>query len=473
MEIKYRQIVLRDMAQRDIDDWIRWYNVETEWGDWDAPDEALEPVDPEKYRAEMEEQLKKPREGMRTFFELDTAAGDHIGMVTSYAIDEAFHWMSWKDARASGTFSYTLGLDICDSRFWGKGLGTQALAAFVKYFLDNGMEVLCLQTWSGNASMIRTAQKVGFRECNRISGNRNIRGGVYDSLTFRLDTESFRRYLLEENLRELGLSCVDTVLAAYDRRPAFFQEEALRAYSEGYPISCRSPLERLVIWGCCLTGVRERYQKTGIPYAVVQDTFSDIFFRAERYQRKTGRPGLSKEDVIWFRHISNCHIFKLGALQFQLFHMVYLDLEGCGEDYMTFPREVKKRLPPDSPVLNVHIPEKADLSPQSVTASFREAARFFPRYFPDHGAKAFLCYSWLLYPQMKALLPENSNILAFAQRFQIIGQVSDPYGSDAVRRIYGKRFRRKEEYPRDTVLQRNALGHFRKLGMACGLIEIT
>lgn len=194
LEIKYQNIVLRDMRESDIDDWLRWYNVETEWGDWDAPDEEMTPVDPEKFRREMLEMLRRPQEGFRSFFELDTAGGQHIGAVSSYAIGPDFKWMSWKDAHASGNFRHTIGIDICDSRYWGRGLGTQAIAAFAKHFLGSGITEICLQTWSGNLRMIRAAQRIGFVECDRFIGNRQIRGGTYDSLTFRLDVERFEKY---------------------------------------------------------------------------------------------------------------------------------------------------------------------------------------------------------------------------------------------------------------------------------------
>ena len=129
MEIKYRDIVLRDMVESDIEDWIRWYTVETEWGDWDAPDEPMQDIDPEEYRKEMEQLVRTPQEGFRSFFELATADGNHIGAVCSYAIGSDFQWMSWPDAHELGTFCHTIGVDICDSRFWGRGLGTQAIAA--------------------------------------------------------------------------------------------------------------------------------------------------------------------------------------------------------------------------------------------------------------------------------------------------------------------------------------------------------
>lgn len=199
MEIKYRDIILRDMIESDVEDWIRWDSVETEYTDWDAPDEPIEPIDPDEYRRDMLEFISEPREeGFRNFFELATSDGHHIGRINSYAIGPDFECIHWPESRNEKTFTAAIGIDICDSRFWGRGLGTQAIAAFAKHFLENGIQEICLQTWSGNVRMVRCAEKIGFVECNRFVGNRHIRGGVYDGLTFQLDLDRFHKYL-EEN----------------------------------------------------------------------------------------------------------------------------------------------------------------------------------------------------------------------------------------------------------------------------------
>lgn len=195
MEIRYRDIILREMKKSDIEDWIRWYNVDTEWGDWDAPDEPIESVVPATYRAETLERIKKPLPDFWHRLELTTTDGRHIGRVTSYLIGEDWEWQSKVDAEKTGDFRWTLGLDICESQYWGSGLGTQALAAFVRYFLENEKTPIYLQTWSGNERMIRCARRLGFWECNRMIGDRQIRGGTYDSITFRLDETAFQAYL--------------------------------------------------------------------------------------------------------------------------------------------------------------------------------------------------------------------------------------------------------------------------------------
>lgn len=198
MEIKYRNIVLRDMVEKDIDDWIRWNTVQTQWMDWDGPDLQVDEVfDPQAFRTECLEQLKRPLEGFRNFFELDTADGRHIGMVSAYATGADFQHLRWKEAAEKGKFYHTLGIVICESRDWCHGLGTQALTAFCKHYLDHGITELRLQTWSGNIRMVRCAEKTGFVECNRFVGNRHIRGGTYDGLTFQLDLDKFHKFLAE------------------------------------------------------------------------------------------------------------------------------------------------------------------------------------------------------------------------------------------------------------------------------------
>ena len=196
-EIHYRDIVLRDMVESDIADWVRWQTVQTEWMDWDGPDLESDPFDEQAFRAKCDEELKSPMKAFRNFFELAIKDGKHIGMVSSYATDENYQHLSWAQAHSADHFWFTLGICICESEDWSRGLGTQALAAFCKHFLDHGKKELRLQTWSGNLRMVRCAERIGFRECNRFVGNRHIRGGVYDGLTFQLDEGAFRAYLAE------------------------------------------------------------------------------------------------------------------------------------------------------------------------------------------------------------------------------------------------------------------------------------
>ncbi len=209
MEIRFGDIVLRDMRASDIADDIRWNTLQTEWALWDAPwemEEELRCFDPEAYRSEQLERLKQAPQGFRWSLDLDTADGIHIGSVSAYLIDEAWEWIRMADVKSGQTVFHTLGIEINEPEFWSRGLGTQALAAYIQYHLQSGVQEICLQTWSGNARMVRSAQKLGFSVCCRKRGIRFVRGEVYDALTFRLDLEAFACWT-QKNLDKSLLVC--------------------------------------------------------------------------------------------------------------------------------------------------------------------------------------------------------------------------------------------------------------------------
>ena len=205
-------------------------------------------------------------------------------------------------------------------------------------------------------------------------------------------------------------------------------EIACIAYSgEGfdYPLCKRMPLTRLAVMTWLLQKTYGEYKAIGVADDIIFETFRDVTLRATLYYQKTEKAGISKEDVIWFRHLMNVNMFKVGVLQFQPFEMIYLDEETIGEHYMTFSKEQKLSLPNGAPVINCHVQSNADLSPDRVTASLQDAKDFFMRVFPKKQFQAFLCYSWLLYPQMAKRLSPESRIRKFYQLFMIIGECND------------------------------------------------
>lgn len=230
----------------------------------------------------------------------------------------------------------------------------------------------------------------------------------------------------------------------------------------------RMPLTRLAVVTYLLLRKYDDYKSKKIPDSIIYDTFRDVSFRAKLYYNRTDRVGISKDDVIWFRHIMNVNIFKVGTLQFQPFEMLYLDEEGIGEPYMTFTMEQKAALPAGTPVLNCHIPQGADLRDQPVEESLDDAKVFFSKYFPNVQYKAFLCYSWLLYPPMLQHLSNESNIQQFAKRFHIIGFCND--SEQAMENLWGNV---NSNIPCEiTSLQKMAAEHKERFGFACGIISI-
>ena len=156
-----------------------------------------------------------------------------------------------------------------------------------------------------------------------------------------------------------------------------------------YPLCKRMPLTRLAVVTWMLRKKYGEYRNIGVSDDTIFETFRDVTLRAALYHQKTKKPGISKEDVIWFRHIMNVSMFKVGVLQFQPFEMIYLDEETIGEPYMTFSEEQKRSLPNGAPVINCHIQRNADLSFDRVTASMHEAKDLFCGYSRKNGFRHF------------------------------------------------------------------------------------
>lgn len=265
---------------------------------------------------------------------------------------------------------------------------------------------------------------------------------------------------------------IERILLYYKQHPSFIETHVITSYMGdlgepcAYTITTYSPFVRLCTITALLPYIMKQYQTYHIPEHIILDTFTDVTLRLSLYQKAHHKDGLTKDDVIWFRHLMKVKMFKLHTLQFQIFDMLYLDESIIGVDYMQFDPEIKKRIPNNSPVINVHVQDGADLRLEEIETSFALAEEFFPTYFPEHEYKAFLCYSWLLNPNLKKYLPVNSNILAFASKYQIIAYRKE---TESLTTIYGKRYRSLKDYPQDTSLQRNLLHHFDDLGQCCGL----
>ena len=262
----------------------------------------------------------------------------------------------------------------------------------------------------------------------------------------------------------------DAVRGEISRDPERIRKLAAEAYQGedfDFHLCGSEPLTRLAVITCLLTEKYDAYREKGTPGDVIIETFKDVSLRAGLYREKTGEAGLSKDDVIWFRHIMNINIFKLGTLQFQPFEMIYLDEETLGEPYMSFTQEQKERIPAGSPVINCHIQRGTDLDAGMTARSLEEAGRFFKECAPANPFRAFLCYSWLLYPPMVTHLPPDSRIRQFAERFTVIGCCAD--SGQAFENLFDGR---KELPAGGTSLQKMALEHPEWLGFACGVIEL-
>ena len=198
----------------------------------------------------------------------------------------------------------------------------------------------------------------------------------------------------------------------------------------------------------------------GIPASVTRETLSDIGVEIA-VNRRTGR-GDTVEGR-WLVHHLSGHLFRLGRLQFQ---------RSCRPGYVP--------LAPGEAFLDVHVPAAGPLSPDACDASFDHARAFFARHFSGDRVRLFACASWLLDPELASLLPEDSNIVRFQRRFEIIASGKDYSG--VFRFVFGRPELDREKapdvlsLPQRTALERALVAHYRRggrIGAGIGILPLV
>lgn len=187
MKITIDGITLRDYLPTDVEDEIRWTNTDTAWFYADTPWMTMEPADPDELRTDMMEIMSHmPEDAIRWRFEIEVD-GRHIGLVSSYYLDENYEPTPWEsiDQRKNAEENRSiraLGIEICEMDCWGKGIGRKALTAMMNYYRSLGEHRFLLETWSGNARMLGCAKKLGFTEVRRTKAAYVVNGNEYDAL---------------------------------------------------------------------------------------------------------------------------------------------------------------------------------------------------------------------------------------------------------------------------------------------------
>ncbi|WP_290154465.1 acyltransferase domain-containing protein [uncultured Dubosiella sp.] len=136
----------------------------------------------------------------------------------------------------------------------------------------------------------------------------------------------------------------------------------------------------------CASRQRKRYETDEV-YIETMKAFSRF---VNECRRRTGKYRFDRGWWTW-RQVSD-RVVRLGALEYE------------------------KRTREGQKVIDIHIPSDASLVPERVDASLEEARR----YFDDSAKIAWTCDSWLLSPALRPLLPKDSNIRAFQDRFAIL-----------------------------------------------------
>ena len=336
--------------------------------------------------------------------------------------------------------------------------------------------------------------------CDWLGHSAEVRAALADSLASVLALDA-RKTLLAQAIRVFGTANAQP--APIPTLPA--------------DLGPWAPLfQALMVLGC-IPETRRRHELRCIPDAITRDTFNDVQRWMLASKETTGQWAFHSSGWV-FNHVSG-RLFELGRLQFgrttcdlpvhfyvgkecESGRIVALVSDGQrvrpdgqfltadrgaqqhGPHFVTtlkvtddavtghvvnhvgaiesstttLPfKQWTRTLDPFSPVIDVHIPAGSPLSDAACADSFKQAAAFFPRYFPEHVFKGYTCTSWLMDPQLALRLPAEANTVKFLRRFHWLPCTS---GNDfqTFERVFGG-YVDIAKAPRDTSMKRAVLEH--------------
>jgi len=274
-----------------------------------------------------------------------------------------------------------------------------------------------------------------------------------------------------------------------------------------------------------LPWTRTAHAVRGIDPWITADTVADLELWIREHKRRTGSWGFSQ--LGWLAHHFQGKLFSLGRLQFLLGH--YYDhlvfyrhastrrVVALAEDGLLFRNDgqfasadggavtsglwlsrlitsegsiqgnpvspmghvaqAQVELPlsqwheilrPRDPVMTVHIPASGPMDPEACGQSFRLAAEFFARHFPDMPFRAFTCHSWLLDPQFETMSAPPRNIVAFLREWYLhpVERASDGQTWERLFDVFDGKPPTLDDAPADTSLRRTVI-EFMRAGGRC------
>lgn len=143
-----------------------------------------------------------------------------------------------------------------------------------------------------------------------------------------------------------------------------------------------------------------QYEERGIDEAV--------FYESIKYLPDTLVKSDFKVDKdAWIVLSLKFEIFRLGRLQFQMSKM--------------YPEGKDGGFSEDTNIIDVHIPaDGGSITSEVIDEAFGLAEEFFSKHFPEYEYKYYTCFSWMLDDNLQEFLGDDTNIIKFQKRFNII-----------------------------------------------------
>ncbi|MCH5349591.1 MAG: hypothetical protein J1E40_09725 [Oscillospiraceae bacterium] len=209
----------------------------------------------------------------------------------------------------------------------------------------------------------------------------------------------------------------------------------------------------LLVFMCMTKHLKSVYSEKGLDMQIYKDSVLDLKWKLEECKLVKGICGSFVSP--WFCGFFDLTRFALGRLQFEII-TTWQDYEKNG---VKLERDKSK-------VINVHIPRTGTpLDKDSCDSAYAQAREFFKEQVGENCP--FVCYSWLLYPENKDILPPHTNIYRFMSEYDIVGWEVN-YGED-LWRLFDTEEKNPHRLPADSSVRRCYVEHLKRGGrVGCG-----
>ena len=276
-------------------------------------------------------------------------------------------------------------------------------------------------------------------------------------------TEFFKDFAYERADADHLLSTYDAIIASSEASALL--SEALAAYDADFSLNYKDEIfgraksieaitslhpftVELLVFICMTKRLRALYAEKGLDMQIYRDSVLDLKWKLEECKAVKGICGSFVAG--WFPRFFNLTRFALGRLQFEVVTM-----------HFDYERDGVRLVKDESKVINVHIPRTGTpMDKESCDRAYAAAREFFKDEVGEHAA--FICNSWLLFPENKQILPQSTNTYRFLSEYDIVSWKYNT-GED-LWRLFDTEEKNPERLPANTTFRRCYVEHLKKGG---------
>ncbi|HEY5304268.1 MAG TPA: acyltransferase domain-containing protein [Acidimicrobiales bacterium] len=197
--------------------------------------------------------------------------------------------------------------------------------------------------------------------------------------------------------------------------------------------------------------LRELHRSCGVPVDVSDATVEALARHGETHRLKWGTTGV--DAGWWMVPILRGEILQVRSLKF---HRVHLGVGGLAPHPWLDAAAMSQRgegFRVGDLSVGIHIPARTDLSPGALDATFIRAREVLSRVWPTSTRRLATCQSWMMDERLVESLGEESNIVGFQRRFELIAPFEDDVAT-VVDFVFGSKSSDAAALPATSRLQR-------------------